>query len=587
MTMWPRSPSVSAEPIRLNVDLGTDPKIGIAGQIALAPDGRSLAFMARPVDNDSARPILYVRHFDRLEAQMIPGTEGAQMPFFSPDGKWIAFFAEGQLRKVATDGGQVALIGQAQTPRGGWWCDDGTIIFALPGAVLRVSSEGGQAEPLFKMAEGEPSPQLPQMLPGGRAVLYSEAYAADPGVGTVVVRELPGGPRKIVAQGARAGRYVPSGHITFVRAGTMFAIPFDLATLEPKGDPVAVVEGVNQTIIGATPVAAVSTGGSLAYQPGSSSFSRRSNVMWLSRPGGLTQLTTDPSSWTHPRFSPDGRRLAMTVSDGRQADIWVYDWSRDIMTRVTSDPAADLSPVWTPDGTGLVFGSSRGGGTANLYWQRADGTGTAQRLTDQPQAQLPDSFDPTGRFLISHEGDPATSRQELVVRAFEGNDQGAKTGPPKPFVSGAFLKANARISPDGKWVAYAANPTERFEIYVQPFPGPGERVQVSSGGGNLAVWAPHKNELYYVGPAQTQLMLVPYSVSGQSFVPEKPRLWVETRFSAPPPISAYGPGFDIHPDGERFAVAPLPETANSAGRPGQLILFYNFFDELRRRAPVR
>ena len=485
-----------AEPIRLNVDLGTDPKIGIAGQIALAPDGRSLAFVGRPVDNDSARPILYVLHFDRLEAQMIPDTEGAQMPFFSPDGKWVAFFAEGQLRKVTADGGQVALITQAQTPRGGWWGDDNTIVFTLPRAVLRVPASGGQAVPLFTLVDGESAPVSPQLLPGGGAVLYSETYSADPGVGTVVVRVVPDGPRKIVAQGARMGRYVPSGHLTFVRSGTLFAVPFDLATLEPKGDPVAVVEGVNQTIIGAVPTAAVSANGTLAYQPGSSSFARRSTVMWLARAGGLTPLTSDPSSWTHPRFSPDGRRLAMTVSDGRQADIWVYDWSRDIMTRVTSDPAADLSPVWTPDGTGLVFGSSRGGGTANLYWQRADGTGTAQRLTDQPQAQLPDAFDPSGRFLISHEGDPSTSRQEIVVRAFESNaEQGVKTGPPKQFVSGAFLKANARISPDGRWVAYAANPTERFEIYVQPFSGLGERVQVSSGGGNLAVWSPHKYEL--------------------------------------------------------------------------------------------
>jgi Tol biopolymer transport system component len=588
MTMWPRSLTVPAEPIRLNVDLGTDAKVGIVGQIALAPDGQSLAFVGRPIGNDSARATLYLRHFDRLEAQMIPGTEGAGMPFFSPDGKWIAFFAEGQLRKVAIDGGQVALISQAQAPRGGWWSDDDAIIFALPGALLRVSSSGGQPEPLLKLAEGELSPLSPQLLPGGRAVMYSEAYSADPGVGTVVVRELPAGPRKVVAQGARLGRFVPSGHITFVRTGTLFAVPFDLATLEPRGDPVAVVEGVHQTLIGAAPIAFISANGTLAYQPGTTSFSRRSTVMWLGKGGGLTPLTSDPSSWTHPRFSPDGRRLAMAVSDGRQADIWVYDWPRDIMTRVTSDPAADLSPVWTPDGTGLVFGSSRGSGTANLYWQRADGTGAAQRLSDHPQSQFPDSFDPSGRWLVSHEGDPATSRQELVVRPFEGNaDLGVKTGPPKPFVSGAFLKANARISPDGKWVAYAANPTERFEIYVQPFPGPGERVQVSSGGGNLAVWSPYKSELYYVGPAQTQLMVVPYSVSGQSFVPEKPRPWAEARFSAPPPMSAYGPGFDIHPDGERFAVAPLSETANAVSRAEQLILFYNFFDELRRRAPPR
>jgi hypothetical protein len=161
----------------------------------------------------------------------------------------------------------------------------------------------------------------------------------------------------------------------------LFAVPFDLATLEPKGDPVAVVEGVNQTIIGAVPTAAVSANGTLAYQPGSSSFARRSTSCGWRDAEGLRRSRPIRRRGHIHVFLRMGGALAMTVSDGRQADIWVYDWSRDIMTRVTSDPAADLSPVWTPDGTGLVFGSSRGGGTANLYWQRADGTGTAQRLT--------------------------------------------------------------------------------------------------------------------------------------------------------------------------------------------------------------
>jgi Tol biopolymer transport system component len=277
----------------------------------------------------------------------------------------------------------------------------------------------------------------------------------------------------------------------------------------------------------------------------------------------------------------------MSISDGRQVDIWVYDWERDILTRVTTDPAPDLAPVWTPDGTALVYGSARGGaGTANLYWQRADGTGAAELLTTSDQSQLPDSFDPEGKVLVFHEGDPTRGRQQLGMLPLERGAGGApKAGTTSTLIGGPFLKANARISPDGKWMAYSSNDSGPWEIYVQPFPALGERVQVSSGGGNLAVWSRTKNELFYAGPNQARMMVVPYTVEGGAFRPSKPQAWSQTMFSATPPVSTYGPAFDLHPDGTRFAVTPPAPRDDMTG--AQLVLLFNFFDELRRVAPPR
>jgi Tol biopolymer transport system component len=277
----------------------------------------------------------------------------------------------------------------------------------------------------------------------------------------------------------------------------------------------------------------------------------------------------------------------MSINDGAQRDVWVYDIERDIMTRITADPKDDHGPVWTPDGTAIVFTSNRGTSNySNLYWQRADGTGSAVRLTSDPEGQIPGSFSPDGRQLIFHAGDPAAGRQRVMVLTLNGIPPSGEQEPAKEFVGGGFLKANPRFSPDGKWVAYAANYSGPYEIFVQPFPGPGERVQVSSGGGNLAVWSPIRNELYYVGAGQGRLMMVPFTVEAGTFRPSKAQLWSQTTFSAAPPFSLYGPSFDIHRDGQRFAVAPSVAPTSGIGAP-HVMLFFNFFDELRRLAPIR
>jgi Tol biopolymer transport system component len=580
-----RLPAQPALPTRLRAELGGAAAVVLTGAVAISADGRTLAFVGRP--SGDLVSSLYVRSLDRLDAQQLSGTDAAAMPFFSPDGHWIAFFSGTVLKKVATSGGAVVTLCDSGPPRGGWWALDDSIVFASATGLYRVAGGGGTPQ---QIAAAEPAraPLVPQVLPNGRGILYTESANSDPASGTIVFRDLSGGSRKEVIQGGRWPRYLDSGHLTFVRSGSLFAVPFDLGTLQLKGDPAPVVEGVFQSAIFSMPNAAISDNGTLVYQSSTVGASPQAPLMWLRRTGGLTPLRTTPAMFTHPRFSPDGRRVAMAIADGRQTDIWVYDWERDILTRVTTDLALDLSPVWTLDGTGIVFGSTRSGAAANLYWQRADGTGNAQRLTTSNIAQMPDSFAPDGRHLVFHAGDPATTRQMLGILPIESVTlEGIKSGETTTFVGGAFLKANPRFSPDGKWIAYAGNDTGMWEIYVQPFPGPGQRIQATNGGGNVVVWSPKQNELYYSSADQGRLMSVAFTTKDGAFIPEKPRPWSEATFAPTAPYSLLGPSFDIHPAGDRFVVAPPSPAVDTPGRGGQVQLFFNLFEELRRVAPAR
>jgi len=589
LALWaPWRAAPAASPIRVRAELGTASSlVNAPGAIAVSPDGAVLAFVARPglIVTPS---VIHIRRLDQLNATILTGTERATALFFSPDGQWIAFFADGVLKKVSTNGGAVVSLGEAPRAAGGWWADDGTIVIGGIGrGVMRLPAAGGQSTPVTTLEKDELGHAWPQMLPGGRGVVYSvPATANSPGSAVIKARTLPDGESKTIVPGAYFPRYVPSGHLTFLQNGTLFAVPFDADSLAVRGAAVPVLENVAAAPMAGGAMVSAAANGTLAYLPAAVGDTARGPALWLERTGSSRALRSTPSTWATPRFSPDGRRLALTISDGRQEDIWVYDWERDILTRITSDPANDTTPVWTPDGTRLVYGSSRNGAT-NLYWQRADGTGQAVRLTDSSVPQLPDSFHPNGRLLAFHQGNPVSGQQSLMLLPLDDDGAGGwKPGTPTTLVGGPFLKAFAMFSPDGRWVSYTANEPGRFEIYVQPFPGPGTRVQVSSGGGNRAMWSPTGREIFYASTTnEDHMMVVPYSIAGDTFVPEKPRRWSDVAFAGFPPLAYYGPGFDLHPDGKRFVVAPVaPQTPNQP--QSQLVFVFNFFDELRQRAPL-
>ncbi len=572
-------PAPQPESQRLSVELGADASL-ITGQgpaAVLSPDGSVLAFVARKAAGEASQ--LYIRRLDQLEAVPLARTEGALSPFFSPDGEWIAFFAGGKLKKIAVTGGGTVTLCDAPGNRGGTWSEDGSILFApAPQTGLwRVSSAGGAAEALTTPdpAAGENTHRWPQVLPGSEAVLFT-AYRT--GVNfddaNLMVQRLPSGPRKIVLRGGFHGRYLPSGHLVYIHEGTLFAAPFNLDRLETTGPTAPALEGVT-TAAGGVAQFAFSSRGTLVFVPGLNE--QAVPIQWMNAEGNLTPLRAEVANYGNIRFSPDGRRLAIHILQGAQEDVWVYEWERDTLSRLTFDVGADNSPVWTPNGQRIAFAST-GADKAipNLYWQQADGTGVAERLTESPNPQVPTSWHASGRLLAFTEQHPQTLRDIMIV-PLEGDEvSGWKPGTPSVFLNTQFSQSEAAFSPDGGWLAYQSNESGTYEVYVRPFPGPGGKWLVSTGGGLSPVWSRNGRELFYWSGGQ--IWVASYAVSGDSFRAEKPRAWSPGRV----PGGAFL-GFDLHPDGKRFAVVKAAEETET--RVDKVVFITNFFDELRRIAP--
>ena len=366
----------------------------------LSPDGTTLAFVAQQANLSR----LFVRKLDQLQAAALAGTEGAASPFFSPDGQWIAFFAGGKLKKIAVTGGAVVTLCDAANGRGGTWSDDDTIIFTPGTDHPRSCASRRPAGRRLALARScrvaMTAQRWPQALPRRKGLLYTEQPAiANADAANVVVVPLSGGTPKIVARGSHYGRYVPTGHLVYLQHGTLFAVRFDLDRLETMGQAVPVVEGVLTNPITGGAQVAFSADGTLVYVPGVAA-TRASSIDWLTRDGKTSVLRPTKADWTSPRFSPDGQKLALDISDGKQSDIWVYEWARDTLTQLTFDPSQDRGPVWTPDGQRVLFSSDRAKpGVTNLYWVNADGTGDVTRLTDSSQNQVGTSWHPNGKFV--------------------------------------------------------------------------------------------------------------------------------------------------------------------------------------------
>jgi serine/threonine-protein kinase len=580
---WRSAPP--SAPLRLGSELGVDASLvpDQGASAVLSPDGALLAFTAQKSTSDT--PQLYVRRLDQLQPAPLAGTDGARNPFFSPDGQWIAYFAGGKLKKTAVAGGATVTLCDAPNGRGGTWTDDGTIIFSpnnTPSVTLmRVPAAGGNPEPLFRLAEGETTQRWPQVLPGGKAILYSSAASLTGWEdANLVIQPLAGGPGKIVVRAAYYGRYLPSGHLVYVHQGTMFAAPFDLERLEVLGPPVPVVEDVaaSPAVTGGAQFA-FSGDGTLIYVPGRT-ISQDIPISWIDRSGRISPLRAMPSNWSNPVFSPDGTRLAVDIFDGKQTDVWIYDWSRDTLSRLTFDQTDDQRPAWTSDGQRIVFSSKRGDGTHfNLYWQRADGTGDVTRLTDSTNNQYAGSWHPAGKVLAFLEDDGADSN--IMLLPMEGDEAtGWKPGTPTAFLKTPLRESTPTFSPDGRWIAYLSNENGRNDLFVRPFPGPGGKWQISTTAVDDPMWSRSSRELFFA-VAGLQLMVAAYSVDGDSFRADKPKLVSETRFITRP----REPSRDIavHPDGQRFAVAAMPET-EIAERFDKVVFVFNFLDELRRIA---
>jgi serine/threonine protein kinase len=584
---WRKFP-VSSSPLLLSTDLGTDAALstvmGTSASVALSPNGRLLAFVAEKLSD--ATPRLYVRHLDQMQAELMPGTDGATSPFFSPDGEWIAFFTPGKLNKISVSGGAPVTLCDAPSGRGGDWGDDGRIVFApdLRNRLFGVPSSGGTAEPLTVLDGDEGTHRWPQVLPGGRAVLYSSATVSRTGFASanLVVQTLPTGTRKVVQRGAYYGRYLPSGHLVYLHGGTLFAAGFDLGRLELTGPPVPALEGVGTISLSGAGLFAVSKSGTFAYVATGQRGGYQSPIDWVDRSGNRSALRSISANWGDLAFSPDGHRLTFDIIDGRQSSMWIHDVTRDALTRLTVGPMSENSPVWTPDGRRIVFASLQGetgmNAVYNLFWRWADGTGDAQRLTTSEHHQFPRSWHPRQKLLAFDEQGP--SNVHITLLPVDGDvPSGWRLGKPTVLLSGPFDVRRPAFSPDGRWLAYESNESGQFEVYVQRFQGQGGKRQISTAGGLFPTWSQSRHELLY-STLEQRIMTVTYSTDAESFQAEKPQPWPEARYATVVGFTGIR-RFDLHPDGNRLALAPIRETERVT-QQSRVEFILNFFEELRR-----
>jgi len=584
--LMPAAPVADRALMRLDVELDSIHAVNGLSAAAISPRGTHIAFPARSPDG---RSVVMLRSLDGSRTTPLPGTEGGDQLFFSPDGEWLGFFAVGKLKKVSIHGGTPIDLCDAGIARGASWGDDDTIVAALSNGtgLSRIPAAGGPPQALTKSSPTDPTHRWPQVLPGSNAVLFTGSASTiniyeD---ASIEVVSLTTGERKTLWRGGYFGRFMPTGgdrgHLVFVSRGALFAVPFDARRLQIDGTPARVVEDVRSDAGSAAGRFDFSDTGTLVYARGIGTLSW--SVDWLDRDGKTQPLIAQQGLYFSPRFSPDGRRLAVGIDHGKGLDIYVHDQQNDRLTRLTFSGGMNADPIWSPGGTHLAYRHRTEQGEA-ISWVRADGRGEPQRLLDKGTVLSnlsAGAFSPDGRHLLYSQTDPKQRGDVWVLPLDHADPDRPKPGAPRPLLDTAFEEARPAFSPDGHWVSYQSNESGTFEIYVRSFEellsGRGGRWQVSTGGGNMPIWSRSSRELFYV-TLDGRIMRVEYRVEGGSFLAGKPVEWSTVR--------VFSPGFtplDLAPDGKRFAMVLRPPEAAPPATI-RLTFLLNFFDELRRRA---
>jgi serine/threonine protein kinase len=585
------SASRPAEPkplVRLDVDLGADVSLDSPRGVdaILSPDGTRLIYVSNRK--------LFTRKLDQPKANELPGTESANSPFFSPDGEWVGFFVDLQLKKLSLTDGSIVVVCPATIGAGAAWGENGQIITSLGlGEPLKqVPAAGGDPVPLTDLSAGERTHRWPQILPGGKAVLFTTSKSLsgyDASNIEIATLQGPGekiARRKTLIQGGTFGRYVATsrkaGHLLYVSKGRLFAVTFDPNAQELRGKPIPLLEKINynpNTGSAQFEISGTASGhGLLIYRAVGGEGNGLVNVQWLDKEGRSQPLLKEPGQYDGLRLSPDGKRLALTITDGQKTDIWIHDISRDTTTRLTYDVAAGSSsePFWTPDGRFIAFH-----GKGGIYSIRADGSGPPQLLVANNSMMGASSFTPDGKRLAWWQSDhPANN---LYTAPISTDGAGMHAGPPEPWLDDAFLKLQARISPDGRWLAYTSNESGVFQIYVRAFSDRSAKVQISANGGIWPVWSNNGHELFFRS-ADDRIMVAPYKATKDALLAEQPKPWTPKRIAK----FAFFPAvinFDLAPDGQRFVAALPVETPEAIRSRSQLIFLENFYDELRRKLP--
>jgi len=544
---------------------------GVATDMALAPDGSAIAFTA------GVEAQLNVRPLAQPEPTPLDGIAGVRGPFFSPDGKWIAYFQVGDLKKVAVTGGAPVTIcaGCAAGNRGGNWGDDDTIVFAAAGGsegLRRVRAFGGDPVVITQIdsTKGETAHMWPELLPGGQAILFT-VIAGGLDNATVVAQDLRSGARSVVARGSQP-HVIDRNRVAYAMAGSLFAIGFDSEKLSAIGGPVRVAERVVMKPVGSADFS-VARDGTLALVLGEGPTGA-ARIAWVDRQGQEEPIPAPPRAYIYPRLSPDGSQVALDTRD-QQYDIWIWHFAKQILTRLTTDPTIDQMPVWSPDGKRIAFGSSRAG-VQNVFWQAVDGTGTVERLTETTRIQWPWAFARDGKSLIVRDTTPSTGA-DLALLSLDGQRS------IKPLIHSTFNEANADLSPDGRWLAYESTESGRSNIHVRPFPDVDSGYwQVSSEGGGRPVWSRDGRELFFID-MKVRLMSVPIR-PGTTFQFGNPSVVLELGNRSA--VAAPGRYYDVSPDGTRFLVIRNAISTDSKSGAPRLNVILNWGDEVKRLVPI-
>jgi serine/threonine-protein kinase len=556
-----RTPLAALRPVtRWTGTLPPPPYMGPS--LSISRDGTRLAYHG--VSGNSSR--IWVRSLDQPEGKPIPGTEGGLRPFFSPDGQWLAYLTGngGALKKVPVTGGTPITLCDSAGMFGGVWGEDNRIIFSRSsGGLLRVSGSGGPCESLTTADEQKRELHTwPQILPGGQAVLFTMGTQGSFDSARIAVLDLKSRAIRILANGGMRGRYVPTGHLVYVRGGILFAVPFDLKRLAVTGSETPVIEGVHYNTGGGFADYVFSDSGLLVYSP-DTRVTTLKTLQWLDRKGTPQIYPAQPQDYNGLRLSPDGRRAAVVIGFQR-VDVWILDVARGALTRLTAEGIYS-DPVWMPDSSRVVF-SHGVDGTNGIDRALADGSSKPEALL-VGQGGIADSWTPDGKTLLYESTGP--SRIWSLQPLASGGD-----GKPRLlFEATSFNERDAQVSPDGRSVAYTSDESGKNRVYVRPFPGPGGKTPISIEGGQEPRWSRDGRELFYRDPEKNQLMAVDIQPS--------------PAFGAGPPRALFALGdvsWDVAPDGKRFLVVKEPEATASEAKMQAVV---NWFEELRQKAPKR
>ena len=553
--------------------------------VAISSDGRFMVYSAvkeNPGRQD--KPRLYLRRFDQLEAKPIAGTEGGVSPFLSPDDRWVGFWAAGKLTKISVDGGVPSTLCDVSLPFGFSWGADNQIVFGQSdfwgiSGLSRVSADGGQTETLTTpdKQKGEVSHRLPHCLPTRKGILFTimrHLWDVQP---RVAVMELATRKWRVLLENGADARYVATGHLVFLRQGTLMVVPFDPDRLEIVGQPVPATANVLQAL---NPVHSdyntaagqfsISASGTLIYASGGIVPDMENSLVWVDHKGKAELIASFKAPFGPPRLSPDGRQIAYPTW-GLEPHVWVYDLNRGTKTRLTSEGWPGFV-AWTRDGRRIVFDWLETG-APNINWQTVDGSSPMERLTQSVYIQFPGSWSRDGEKLAFVESHPDTRSD---IQLLNLRDRRVT-----PFLNSRFNEEFPEISPDGRWMAYVSDQSGRKEVYIQPFAGQGGKQPISNNGGDAPLWAPNGRQLFYrSGDVGDQVWVVDVQ-TGSGFSATKPRfLFEKPGYDWGAPIRYW----DISPDGQRFLMVKFEERKPQPVT--EIILVQNWFEELTRLAPT-